>query len=91
MARVLALTSILAVAVPGAVQGQVEAPWPGHRRGDGYTYYKETEIRSPRHGYSGFAGIGPRLRYCDYRRIPNRVCDRKGCRVRSWTLEQYCY
>lgn len=69
-----------------------EKPWPTHRRGDGYSYYRQSEASAPGHGYEGFVmGPGGRSRYCSYRRIPNRVCDSKGCRAGSWTLEQYCY
>ncbi|HEX4893451.1 MAG TPA: hypothetical protein VFV47_09190 [Hyphomicrobiaceae bacterium] len=78
-------------ALTGIASAQVPEPWPTHRRGDGYTYYREYRSPGPQRGFEGFAGPGPNLRYCSYRRTPNRVCDRRGCRVQGWTLEQYCY
>ena len=85
-----ALLAGLAVALPqGAVAA--EEPWPTYRRGDGYSYYRESRSSRPAHGYEGFAGPPMRARYCSYRRIPNRACDDRGCRVKSWTLEQFCY
>lgn len=79
--------TLLAPTAPVAAQ---EKPWPGYRRGDGYTYYKESQTDRPRHGYEGFAGPPLRQSYCSYQRVPNRVCDDRGCRVTSWTLKQYC-
>jgi hypothetical protein len=65
-------------------------PWPVWRRADGYTYYERRRTPGPEHGFEGFAGPPMQQSYCSYRRIPNRVCGPKGCRVKSWTLEQYC-
>lgn len=87
---VATLLCALALA-PTTAEAQIEVPFPAHRRADGYTYYKQYHLKSPERGYSGFYGIGPRQSYCDYRRTPNRVCDSRGCRVKGWTLEQYCY
>ena len=78
------------VLAPSAAHAQ--EPWPVWRRGDGYTYYERRRTQGPEHGFEGFAGPPMRQSYCSYRRIPNRVCgpNGKGCRVKSWTLEQYC-
>ena len=90
--RVLLGAAILAAGVvaPAAVLAQSQ-PFPTHRRGDGYTYYREHRSARPDKGYEGFTGVGPSLRYCSYRRIPHRECDRRGCRATSWTLQQFCY
>lgn len=79
----------LAVA-PGDASAQSREPWPVWRRGDGYTYYAKRRTQRPEHGFEGFAGPPMQQSYCSYRRIPNRECGPKGCRVTSWTLEQYC-
>jgi hypothetical protein len=90
--RTIAMGTVAVIALAsGTVFAQVPEPWPTHRRGDGYTYYKEYRSPRPLHGYEGWAGPGPNLRYCSYRRTPNRVCDQRGCRVKGWTLEQFCY
>ncbi len=85
----LTVAGSLTLATPSATAQ--EKPWPTFRRGDGYTYYRKSQSPEPRRGFEGFAGPPLRSSYCSYRRIPNRVCDRGGCRVKSWTLEQYCY
>lgn len=85
----LAVAAPLMLAANSAVAQ--EKPWPTFRRGDGYTYYRKSESAEPRRGFEGFAGPPLRSSFCSYRRIPNRVCDGGGCRVKSWTLEQYCY
>jgi hypothetical protein len=84
---------VLAAAVltaPLGAAAQVPEPFPTHRRADGYTYNLEYRSAKPIRGHEGFYGIGPRQRYCSYIRTPNRECDRRGCRVTSWTLQQYC-
>ncbi|MFV0297954.1 MAG: hypothetical protein ACK5JT_17755 [Hyphomicrobiaceae bacterium] len=74
-----------------AASAQVPEPYPTFRRGDGTTYYREYKSKRPLRGHEGFYGPGPNLRYCSYMRIPNRKCDKRGCRVTSWTLQQTCY
>ncbi len=76
--------------VPNVASAQAKEPWPAYRRADGYTYFRERKSVRPEHGFSGFAGPPLAMRYCDYQRIPNRTCDKKGCRATSWTLKQYC-
>lgn len=78
-----------------AINGPALAQFPP---GNGFVYESERRTRGPEHGYSGFvwSGPGPRSVYCDYQRIPNRVCatsrdGRRRCRVEGWTLRQYCY
>lgn len=87
--RALAIAAVAAVATPVVAQ-QVPEPWPTYRRGDGYTYRQEYTSKKPLRGHEGFFGSGPSLRYCSYRRIPNRECRNGRCRVTSWTLDQYC-
>jgi len=88
--------TVLVLALVGLMVGsefaaaQVEEPWPTRRRGDGYTYFKRYKTPGPTRGFEGFAGPPLSPSYCSYRRIPNRECGRGGCRVTSWTLEQYC-
>lgn len=67
-------------------------------RGDGPSVIEEHFItKGPVKGYSGFAPTtGPRSFYCDYQRIPNRVCKvgpdgRERCKIENWTLKQFCY
>lgn len=69
---------------------EAREPWPVWRRGDGYTYFDRRRTDRPEHGFEGFAGPPLQQSYCSYRRIPNRVCGPNGCRVKNWTLEQYC-
>jgi hypothetical protein len=76
--------------VDATVATAQDAPWPIWRRGDGYTYFERRRTSRPERGFEGFAGPPMQQSYCSYRRIPNRECGPKGCRVTSWTLEQYC-
>jgi hypothetical protein len=79
-----------AMAMFVASPAQAQEPWPVWRRSDGYTYYERHRTQGPERGFEGFAGPPIRQSYCSYRRIPNRICGPKGCRVKDWTLEQYC-
>lgn len=88
--KAVAIALMGLVVVADSAIAQVEEPWPTRRRGDGYTYFKRYKTQRPIHGFEGFAGPPLSPSYCSYRRIPNRECGRKGCRVTSWTLEQYC-
>lgn len=90
-AAALLVAGLGLLALPAHAQAQTGEPWPRHRDERGYTYHRERTTRTPQHGYSGFAGPPLQRSYCDYRRIPNRVCHNGRCRVESWTLEQYCY
>lgn len=82
---------IMTVAVMGAsligVTGQASAETP-RRTGD---YSWQSTSPDPRRGYEGWIGTGRRTRYCSYYRVPNRECDRRGCRVTSWTMHQSCH
>lgn len=81
----------VALSIPfESVLAQIEEPWPTRRRGDGYTYFKRYKTPGPTHGFEGFAGPPLSPSYCSYRRMPNRECGKGGCRVKNWTLEQYC-
>ena len=87
----LVLMVLLAAAVAlERAAAEAREPWPIQRRGDGYTYYEKRRTKGPEHGFEGYAGPPQRPSYCSYRRIPERTCDKTGCRVTSWTLEQWC-
>lgn len=90
--KALTLGAFLAGAalVPSPSMAEARKPWPVWRGVDGYTYYERRRTRGPERGFEGFAGPPLQQSYCSYRRIPNRVCGKNGCRVKSWTLEQYC-
>ncbi len=90
MGIVASAAAVVAVSSVDATRAKAQEPWPVWRRGDGYTYYERRRTQKPEHGFEGFAGPPTQQSYCSYRRIPNRVCGPKGCRVKSWTLEQYC-
>lgn len=59
----------------------------------GKEYFVQTyQFDRPMHGYSGRAGNY----YCDYQRLPNRVCEftasgQERCTIKGWTLRQHCY
>ncbi|MEZ5816793.1 MAG: hypothetical protein R3D44_06900 [Hyphomicrobiaceae bacterium] len=86
----LTLAVLAPVSFPLQASGEPREPWPVWRRGDGYTFYERRRTRTPERGFEGFAGPPMNQSYCSYRRIPHRECGPKGCRVTSWTLEQYC-
>ena len=53
---------------------------------------QDYQTNEPLHGYSGRKGSY----YCDYIRIPNRVCKitpsgQEKCKIKGWTLRQTCY
>jgi hypothetical protein len=53
---------------------------------------EDYQFDQPVKGYEGQSGSY----YCSYQRLPNRVCayDANGnehCKVKGWTLRQYCY
>ncbi|CAN1722817.1 conserved exported protein of unknown function [Hyphomicrobium sp. 1Nfss2.1] len=62
-------------------------------KGGGKEFYSQDyQFNQPMKGYEGQAGNY----YCSYQRLPNRVCTTDGsgnerCRVKGWTLRQYCY
>ncbi len=53
---------------------------------------QDYQFDGPKHGYDGRATGGA---YCSYQRIPNRKCKIvngvEKCKVKGWTLRQYCY
>jgi len=66
------------------------------RRGGTSVIEQHYITKGPVKGYSGFVRAGARSYYCDYQRIPNRVCTytsdgRERCKIESWTLKQACY
>ncbi len=59
----------------------------------GRTFYSQDyKFNKPMHGFDGRAAGGY---YCSYQRLPNRVCSivngEEKCKVKGWTLRQYCY
>jgi hypothetical protein len=53
---------------------------------------QDYQFNQPTKGYEGQAGNY----YCSYQRLPNRICTTDGagnerCKVKGWTLRQYCY
>jgi hypothetical protein len=61
-------------------------------RGGKEFFSEDYQFDQPMHGFQGQQGNY----YCSYQRLPNRVCtyDSNGnetCKVKGWTLRQYCY
>ncbi len=54
-------------------------------------FVQDYQFAKPMHGYSGHSGNY----YCDYQRLPNRVCVTKpdgseSCKIVGWTLREMC-
>lgn len=64
---------------------------PAAAKGGREVIVQDYQFSKPMHGYSGHAIGGY---YCDYQRIPNRVCSVVGgtekCVIKGWTLRQMC-
>lgn len=58
-------------------------------RGGKEHFVQDYTFKKPMNGFSGRQGDY----YCDYVKLPNRVCDANGnnCKIVSWTLRQTCY
>lgn len=61
-------------------------------RGSKEFFSQDYQFDRAMHGFEGQQGNY----YCSYQRLPNRVCtyDSNGnehCKVKGWTLRQYCY
>lgn len=59
----------------------------------GRTFYSQDyKFDKPMHGFDGRAAGGY---YCSYQRLPNRICSvvngEEKCKIKGWTLRQYCY
>lgn len=80
-AYALAVAIAAACLFPGDAAAQLRS---------GSTYYGTRTTTEPQRGYEGFITNGRRQIYCSYWRVPNRTCDKRGCRVTSWTLHQNC-
>ena len=74
--------ALAAVLVPLALISGAEARGKEH-------FVQDYTFKKPMNGYSGRQGEY----YCDYVKLPNRVCDANGnnCKIVSWTLRQTCY
>ena len=79
-----AALALAALAAPIAMTAAAEA---GGRSKEHFV--QDYTFKKPMNGYSGRQGEY----YCDYIKLPNRVCDANGnnCRIASWTLRQTCY
>jgi len=64
---------------------------PASAKGGRDVIVQDYQFDKPMHGYSGHAIGGY---YCDYQRLPNRVCTYAGgvekCVIKGWTLRQMC-
>lgn len=54
-------------------------------------FVQDYKFAKPMHGYSGHSGNY----YCDYQRLPNRVCatnanGTESCKIVGWTLREMC-
>ncbi|MFT3731560.1 MAG: hypothetical protein QM780_09115 [Hyphomicrobium sp.] len=54
-------------------------------------FVQDYQFAKPMHGYSGHSGNY----YCDYQRLPNRVCvtnanGSESCRIVGWVLREMC-
>ena len=54
-------------------------------------FVQDYQFAKPMHGYSGHSGNY----YCDYQRLPNRVCvtnsnGTESCKIVGWTLREMC-
>jgi hypothetical protein len=87
-----AKTGILCGAVLAAALAGLLSTTAAEARGGKEFFSEDYEFAQPMHGLEGQQGNY----YCSYQRLPNRVCtyDSNGnehCKVKSWTLRQYCY
>lgn len=83
-------TVAFGVAFAGTVSVGLLASTDAEARGGKPVYSQDYSVEEPLHGYSGHKGAF----YCDYERIPKRVCKKVGgktkCKVKGWTLRQTC-
>jgi hypothetical protein len=82
-------TGILCAAALASALGATTA---AEARGGKEFFSEDYQFDQPMHGLQGQQGNY----YCSYQRLPNRVCsvDASGnerCKVKGWTLRQYCY
>ena len=85
-------TGILCSAVLASAVAGMLTSTAAEAKGAKDFYSEDYQFDQPAHGYQGQAGSY----YCSYQRLPNRVCeiDANGserCKVKGWTLRQYCY
>ncbi len=91
MSRVIGMTSkAIGLLLAGGVLATTIAPADAQYRIRPEEWRYET--KKPVRGYEGFPAPGV---YCSYRREPIRVCDtdkrgHKRCRIKGWTLVQFC-
>lgn len=88
----LAKTGLVCGAVAASALAGLLTSTAAQARGGKEFYSEDYQFSQPMKGYEGQAGNY----YCSYQRLPNRVCtiDASGnerCKVKGWTLRQYCY
>lgn len=83
-------SAAVALAIIAAAAVSLVASTAAEARGGKPVYSQDYNVNEPLHGYSGHKGAF----YCDYERIPKRVCKIVGgkekCKVKGWTLRQTC-
>ncbi len=83
----------LAVAfAAGATAAMLNAVPAEAQRGARDYYFDRYDTDKRGRGFEGFRYPGS---YCSYKRTPRRVCtyDKRGrevCRIKGWTVEQFC-
>ncbi len=85
------MKTILTAIVFGAILAWAVASAAFAKGGKDF-YSQAYQFNQRMKGYEGQAGNY----YCSYQRLPNRICttDASGnerCKVKGWTLRQYCY
>ena len=87
-------TALIAGALIAIGAASLATPTPAEARGGGRQFISQDyQFDKPMHGFQGRAAGGY---YCSYQRLPNRVCTfdaagNESCKVKGWTLRQYCY
>jgi hypothetical protein len=87
-----AKTGLLCCALAASGVAGLLSTTAAEARGGKEFFSEDYQFAQPMHGFQGQQGNY----YCSYQRLPNRVCsyDSSGnekCKVKGWTLRQYCY
>jgi hypothetical protein len=87
-----AKTGLLCCALAASALAGVLSTTAAEARGGKEFFSEDYQFDRPMSGFEGKAGNY----YCSYQRLPNRVCtyDANGnekCKIKGWTLRQYCY
>jgi hypothetical protein len=87
------ISKIIAVALAASATAVILTAAPAEaQRGSRDYYFDRYDTGRQGRGFEGFRFPGS---YCSYRRFPKRVCtyDKRGrevCKVKGWTVEQFC-